>query len=70
MATATAIQLPLLSNDGLSEHSHEVRLRALARLYERREAVDELIESLERYQQKQQAQSRRAPCVAINAAGR
>ena len=43
----------------------EVRLRALERLYLRREAVDELIRSLEAYQQS--ARRRKALCVAINA---
>ena len=40
-----------------------IRRRALERLYERRSAVDQLIESLERYQREQAA--RRAECVAI-----
>jgi hypothetical protein len=42
----------------------EVRLRALERLYLRREAVDALIRSLEAYQQ---AESRKAPCIPISA---
>jgi hypothetical protein len=43
----------------------DVRLRALERLYLRREAVDALIRSLEAYQR---AESRKAPCVPISAA--
>jgi hypothetical protein len=43
----------------------DVRRRALERLYLRREAVDELIRSLEAYQQS--AKRRKALCVAINA---
>jgi hypothetical protein len=42
----------------------EVRLRALERLYLRREAVDALIRSLEAYQQTEQ---RKAPCIPISA---
>jgi hypothetical protein len=42
----------------------EVRLRALERLYLRREAVDALIRSLEAYQQ---TEARKAPCVSISA---
>ena len=41
-----------------------VRLRALERLYLRREAVDALIRSLEVYQQ---AGDRKAPCIPISA---
>jgi hypothetical protein len=40
-----------------------IRRRALERLYERRSAVEQLIESLERYQRDQAAQ--RANCVEI-----
>lgn len=43
----------------------ELRLRALERLYLRREAVDELIRSLENYQK---AAPRLAPCIPFNAA--
>ena len=43
----------------------DVRLRALERLYLRREAVDALIRSLEAYQE---AAPRKAPCIPINAA--
>jgi hypothetical protein len=41
----------------------DVRLRALERLYLRREAVDTLIRSLEAYQR---SESRKAPCIPIN----
>ena len=37
----------------LAHSSDSVRRRALARLYERRSAVENLISSLERYQQEQ-----------------
>jgi len=44
--------------------SDSIRRRALERLYERRATVDELIDSLERYQQhRQQA----AQCIDISA---
>jgi hypothetical protein len=65
MAPATAIQFSVNTSTNRPTASDQMRLRALARLYERREAVGELIESLERYQQRQQRQ--RAECIAINA---
>lgn len=43
----------------------EIRLRALERLYMRRDAVDELIRSLEAYQQ---VEGSKARCIPINAA--
>ena len=45
--------------------SDYIRRRALERLYERRDTVDELIVVLERYQTMKQG--RRAPCIEINA---
>jgi hypothetical protein len=48
--------------------SDAIRLRALERLYERKAAVDELIESLEEYQRCRNRQ--RAQCVALTAAPR
>ena len=45
--------------------SHEIRRRALARLYERRATVDELIGVLERYQE--QGEESLAPCIEISA---
>ena len=45
-----------------------IRRRALARLYERRSTVDELIDSLERYQSAQS--TRRSNCVEITSAKR
>ena len=45
--------------------AEEARLRAFERLYLRREAVDELIRSLETYQD---LAEHRAPCVPISAA--
>jgi hypothetical protein len=44
--------------------AEDVRLRALERLYLRREAVDALIRSLEAYQS---AGVRKAPCIPISA---
>jgi hypothetical protein len=60
--------LNALSNDVLPQHcrftsTDSIRRRALARLYERRTAVDQLIDSLERYQFAQSAP--RANCVEI-----
>jgi hypothetical protein len=45
-------------------YTDSIRRRALERLYERRSAVEQLIESLERYQRDAQ----RANCVEITAA--
>jgi hypothetical protein len=45
--------------------SDQMRLRALGRLYARREAVDALIRSLEVYESTQQ--ERQASCVPISA---
>lgn len=47
--------------------SEDCRVRALQRLYIRRAAVDELIQSLEEYQE---SCGRKAPCIAINAVAR
>jgi len=63
--------LNALTHDNLSLRNRfasadSIRRRALARLYERRSAVDELINSLERYQTSQV--SRRATCVEITCA--
>jgi len=55
VAVEEAVVLPI---------DEDVRLRALERLYLRREAVDALIRSLEFYQENE---PRKAPCVAINA---
>ena len=44
----------------------DVRWRELARLYERRSAVDNLIRALERYQREQSRL--RAKCAALSAA--
>jgi hypothetical protein len=45
--------------------SDEMRRRALERLYMRRAAVDELIISLQNYQETQRA---KAPCIPFNEA--
>jgi hypothetical protein len=42
--------------------SEEIRYRALMRLYERRDTVDELISALERYQRERQT----ARCIDIS----
>lgn len=47
--------------------SEDIRLRALERLYLRREAVDELIRSLEHYQGET---DHLAPCIPISVAAR
>jgi hypothetical protein len=58
---------PITSHqENRSAVSAEIRQRALARLYERRATVDELIESLERYQEERR--QRVAPCISIAAA--
>ena len=46
--------------------SDDIRRRALERLYERRDAVEDLIQSLEGYEQCNNA--RRAPCIEFSAA--
>jgi hypothetical protein len=45
--------------------AEEARLRALERLYLRRDTVDELIRSLQAYEDRTE---RRAPCISISAA--
>ena len=65
MATATAIQFRTSTPSNQSISTDQIRMRALARLYERRAAVDELIGSLERYQEGLHGQ--RDNCIAINA---
>jgi len=44
-----------------------LRRQALARLYERRETVENLIRSLEDYQRSQQDQPNKALCIDISA---
>jgi hypothetical protein len=59
---------PLLSTADAAEtlpiNIRDIRYRALERLYLRREAVDELIRSLEQYED---AAPRRAPCIPFSA---
>ena len=57
-ATSSAERSRLLNVNAL-------RRRALERLYERRAAVDDLIQSLERYQDS--TEGRRAPCIQFSA---
>jgi hypothetical protein len=49
----------------LSASSEDFRVRALERLYLRREAVNDLIRSLEIYAQA--GPTRRSPCISITA---
>jgi hypothetical protein len=60
-----------ISISSYAEHNRarfcdEIRRRALARLYERRQTVDELIGVLERYQE--QGAGTPAPCIEFSAA--
>jgi hypothetical protein len=56
MASATATQLQIHTHlRRIVPRSDEIRHRALARLYERKAAVDDLIGALERYQRDQRA---------------
>ena len=48
--------------------AYAIRRRALERLYERRDSVDALIQSLERYRASSGA--RPAPCIEFNVAGK
>jgi hypothetical protein len=67
MAPQNALSFPLSAKQRYRITATDgFRRRALARLYERRCAVDQLIESLERYQSAQS--SRRANCVEITSA--
>ena len=64
MAAQNALSIPVSAQQRYRLSSTgSLRRRALERLYERRSAVDELIESLERYQSAQA--SRRANCIEI-----
>jgi len=49
--------------------AYAIRRRALERLYERRDAVDQLIRSLERYRSTSQ-EADRALCIEFNVAGK
>jgi hypothetical protein len=60
MTTANALRISSSSPTG--RFADELRMRALQRLYERRDTVDELIEILERYEGQRPAP---APCVPI-----
>ena len=67
MASQNALSIPVSAQQRYRLSSTDsFRRRALERLYERRCAVDELIESLECYQSAQS--SRRANCVEITSA--
>jgi hypothetical protein len=56
--------LAAVDADQIAPVAEDARRRALERLYLRRAAVDDLIRSLEAYQQ---TTPRRAPCIPINA---
>jgi hypothetical protein len=58
-ASCSVVDMPM------SAVAEEARMRALERLYLRREAVEELIRSLECYEE---TSGRRAPCVSITSA--
>jgi hypothetical protein len=58
LAARLKAETPLFAN------SADLRVRALERLYLRRTAVDDLIRSLESYEQS--AEVHRAPCVSIS----
>lgn len=60
VAAAAVLEMP-------DPGSEDIRLRALERLYLRREAVDELIRSLEHYQGET---DHLAPCIPISVAAR
>ena len=66
MARLNAFPKPVLQQRCRLLPDDGVRRRALARLYERRGAVDQLIESLERYQVSQAAH--RGKCIEITSA--
>ena len=52
------------SNWRIVRPSDDVRYRALARLYERRSAVDNLISALEHYQQEQRGLTAQCPAAS------
>ena len=54
-----------VEEDYFDPATQEIRLRALQRLYVRREAVEELIRSLEVYQE---SDLKKTPVIPINAA--
>jgi hypothetical protein len=67
MATQNALSIPVSAQQRYRiTATDSFRRRALERLYARRCAVDQLIESLERYQSAQS--SRRANCIEITSA--
>jgi hypothetical protein len=65
LATAIQLQASTCRNRSTASDRLQLRRRALARLYERRAAVDQLIGSLERYREWQR--QTRAECVSITA---
>jgi predicted site-specific integrase-resolvase len=70
MVAATAMPCRISSHSNRSSLSDQIRLRALERLYERREVVNELISCMEQYQERQYPERRepeRAHCIEITA---
>ncbi len=65
MTLTNLLPMPALAQRASTRGSDEIRRRALERLYERKAAVDELIESLENYQRFQAGRS--AVCVPFSA---
>jgi hypothetical protein len=65
MTLSNLLAMPAISQRQSTSTSDEIRRRALERLYQRKAAVDELIESLENYQRCRVNQG--AVCVPFNA---
>ena len=63
MITSQAVLIQSTLERNRFTGSDAIRRRALERLYERRATVDDLIDSLERYQQERQQTL--APCIDI-----
>ena len=64
MIATQAVLIQSTSERNRLTGSDAIRRRALERLYERRATVDDLIDSLERYQQERQRAL--APCIDIS----
>ena len=65
MAISAATKLPDREHRRrIVRPSDDVRYRALARLYERRSAVDNLISALEHYQQEQRGLTAQCPAAS------
>lgn len=62
--------MPLREVPDEKPNTNAVRRRALQRLYLRKAAVDDLIESLENYVKTQRTTAARATCISISEARR